>query len=390
MAALPVQTREVRPCRVRPVGSGGSRFTNGDTLFARITPCTENGKTGFVDCLATDEVATGSTEFIVLGPRPNVTCPRFVYYLAKNPAFRSFAISRMRGTSGRQRVPVNVFDDFEIGVPPLPEQRKIAAILSSVDDAIEKTQAVIDQVQFVKRGLMQELFTRGVAADGRVRPPQEKTPQLYKASPLGWIPAAWETALLDEIATRGSGHTPNKKRSDYWNGTLKWVSLADSWRLDRVHISDTDRKITQAGIEGSSAVLHPAGIVLLSRDAGVGKSAIATCEMAVSQHFMCWKCGPQLTNYYLYYWLQYRKREFERIAAGSTIPTIGLRFFQHYRLSVPIDIREQEIIAASLLSTDQRIFRLEDELQALRNVRSALMSVLLTGELRVIADRESA
>ena len=162
MAALPAETRGVRPCRVRPVGGGGSRFTNGDTLFARITPCTENGKTGLVDCLSTGEVATGSTEFIVLGPCPNVTLPRFIYYLAKNPAFRSFAISRMRGTSGRQRVPVNVFADFEVGVPRLPEQRKIAAILSSVDDAIEKTQAVIDQVQVVKRGLMQELLTRGL------------------------------------------------------------------------------------------------------------------------------------------------------------------------------------------------------------------------------------
>ena len=162
MATLPTETREVRPCRVKPVGGGGSRFTNGDTLFARITPCTENGKTGLVDCLSTGEVATGSTEFTVLGPRHELTLSRFIYYMAKSSVFRSFAISRMRGTSGRQRVPASVFDDFEVGIPPLPEQRKIAAILSSVDDTIEKTQAVIDQVQVVKRGLMQELLTRGL------------------------------------------------------------------------------------------------------------------------------------------------------------------------------------------------------------------------------------
>ena len=142
MAALPAETRRVHPRRVKPVGPGGSRFVNGDTLFARITPCTENGKTGLVGCLSTGEVATGSTEFIVLGPRPELTLPAYVYYLAKNPAFRSFAISQMTGTSGRQRVPASVFDDFEVEIPPLPEQRKIAAILSSVDNAIEKTQAV--------------------------------------------------------------------------------------------------------------------------------------------------------------------------------------------------------------------------------------------------------
>ena len=76
MAALPAETRKVRPCRVKPVGSGAPRFANGDTLFARITPCTENGKTGLVDFLPGEEVAAGSTEFIVLGPRPEITLPR--------------------------------------------------------------------------------------------------------------------------------------------------------------------------------------------------------------------------------------------------------------------------------------------------------------------------
>ena len=190
MAALPTEIREVRPRRVRPVGGGGSRFTNGDTLFARITPCTENGKTGLVDCLPTGEVATGSTEFIVLCPRHELTLPRFVYYMAKSPIFRSFAVSRMRGTSGRQRVPASVFDDFKVGVPPLPEQRKIAAILSSLDDAIEKTQAVIDQVQVVKRGLMQELLTRGLP--GRYT--------RFKQTEIGEIPEEWDFLPLRAMA----------------------------------------------------------------------------------------------------------------------------------------------------------------------------------------------
>ena len=190
MAALPTEIREVRPRRVRPVGGGGSRFTNGDTLFARITPCTENGKTGLVDCLPTGEVATGSTEFIVLCPRHELTLPRFVYYMAKSPIFRSFAVSRMRGTSGRQRVPASVFDDFKVGVPPLPEQRKIAAILSSVDDAIEKTQAVIDQVQVVKRGLMQELLTRGL--------PGRHT--RFKQTEIGKIPEEWAIVRIIDVA----------------------------------------------------------------------------------------------------------------------------------------------------------------------------------------------
>ena len=181
MAALPSETHAISCARTKCVDGGGARFTNGDTLFARITPCTENGKTGLVDRLGAGEVGAGSTEFIVLGPRENLTTPRFVYYLAKNPKFRAFAISRMRGTSGRQRVPASVFDAFEVGVPPLREQRKIAAILSSVDDTIDKTQAVIDQVQVVKRGLIQELLTRGMP--GRH--------MRFKQTEIGEIPEGW-------------------------------------------------------------------------------------------------------------------------------------------------------------------------------------------------------
>ena len=101
----------------------------------------------------------------------------------------------MRGTSGRQRVPANVFDDFEIGVPPLSEQDKIAAILSSVDDAIEKTQAVIDQVQVVKQGLMQELLTRGL--------PGRHT--RFKRTEIGEIPEEWEFLPLAELAEIPNG-----------------------------------------------------------------------------------------------------------------------------------------------------------------------------------------
>ena len=237
MAALPAETRGVRPCRVRPVGGGGSRFTNGDTLFARITPCTENGKTGLVDCLSTGEVATGSTEFIVLGPCPNVTLPRFIYYLAKNPAFRSFAISRMRGTSGRQRVPVNVFADFEVGVPRLPEQRKIAAILSSVDDAIEKTQAVIDQVQVVKRGLMQELLTRGL--------PGRHT--RFKQTEIGTIPWEWELKKLSEVASVQTGLAKTRGgcgHGERWSvvGTLRSRSERSRWFLGPHGNEGSERK----------------------------------------------------------------------------------------------------------------------------------------------------
>jgi len=290
--------------------------------------------------------------------------------------------SRSAG-GGRAGLTKAIIEKTPIQVPTRGEQRSIAEVLSTVDEIIEQTEGLIAKTHQTKAGLMHDLFTRGVTPDGQLRPPRDEAPQLYKESVLGWIPKEWEAGPLDRVALRGSGHTPNRSHPEYWNGGVKWVSLADSWRLDRVHISETDHEISHLGIENSSAVLHPPGIVLLSRDAGVGKSAITTREMAVSQHFMCWKCGPRLNNYFLYYWLQFRKWEFENIATGSTIPTIGLRFFERYRMSIPSHVAEQEQIGDSLFAADEETFALEEDLRKLRDLKAGLMHDLLTGRVRV-------
>lgn len=115
MASVPSNSSRVAHVAVRAFGSG-SKFRNGDTLLARITPCLENGKTAFVDFLEPGEVGWGSTEFIVLRPKPPLPEP-FAYFLCRDPGFRSFAIANMAGTTGRQRVPNDCFANYHIAVP---------------------------------------------------------------------------------------------------------------------------------------------------------------------------------------------------------------------------------------------------------------------------------
>lgn len=265
-------------------------------------------------------------------------------------------------------------------------QRKIAAILTTIDTAIEQTEALIEKYQHIKAGLMHDLFTRGVLPNGQLRPPREQAPELYQETAIGWIPRDWQYELLDNLAHRGSGHTPNKDHPEYWNDGVKWVSLADSNKLDQLYISDTELEISHKGIVNSSAVLHPAGIVVLSRDAGVGKSAITTEPMAVSQHFMCWKCDQKMDNHYLYYWLQFNKRTFENIAMGSTILTIGLPYFKRLRIACPVELFEQQAIANKLKSADTRIFAMQNDLAKLRKQKLGLMQDLLTGKVTVKVD----
>jgi type I restriction enzyme S subunit len=307
--------------------------------------------------------------------------PKYLYYALSE---RFDWIQHRRTGTGVPHVPKDLRRLLKLRYPKQRTvQQRIATILSGIDTAIEKTEALIAKYQQIKAGLMHDLFTRGVLPNGQLRPPREQAPELYQETAIGWIPKEWQYELLDKLALRGSGHTPNKNFPEYWNGGIKWVSLADSHRLDQLYISETELQISHKGIQNSSAVLHPAGIVVLSRDAGVGKSAITTEPMAVSQHFMCWKCDQKMDNHFLYYWLQFNKRTFENIAMGSTILTIGLPYFKKMKIACPIELEEQRNIAAKIKASDARIFSLQDELSKLKQQTQGLMHDLLTGKVLV-------
>ena len=117
--------------------TSGTKFRNGDTLLARITPCLENGKTAYVDILNGDEVAFGSTEYIILRKREGISDKEYIYYLSISPEFRDKAIKSMNGSSGRQRVQKDVLEESTIKLPSLQEQKKIVKVLSDLDKKIQ-------------------------------------------------------------------------------------------------------------------------------------------------------------------------------------------------------------------------------------------------------------
>ena len=127
---------------------GGAKFKNGDTIMARITPCLENGKTAYISSLEENEVAFGSTEYIVLRNIANVSDSKYIYYLAIYPLIRNIAIQSMVGSSGRQRVQQSVLENYEFMLPPICEQNRIANLLSSLDDKIELNRRINDNLIF--------------------------------------------------------------------------------------------------------------------------------------------------------------------------------------------------------------------------------------------------
>ncbi|HBY2284646.1 restriction endonuclease subunit S [Klebsiella pneumoniae] len=197
------------------------------------------------------------------------------------------------------------------------------------------------------------------------------------------IPKDWKYDLLDKFAVRCSGHTPSKSHPEYWDGGIKWISLTDSYRLDKGYVYATDKEISLEGIANSSAEIHPAETVVLSRDAGIGKSGVMAESMAVSQHFIAWKCDnkQKLNSWFLYNWLQFNKAEFERQAVGSTIKTIGLPYFKKLKIAVP-PYSEQKKIAQILSTWDKSIATTEQLLFNSQQQKKVLMQQLLTGKKR--------
>jgi type I restriction enzyme S subunit len=365
--------------KLNDIRSGYTPFAEGDLLFAKITPCMENGKGAHAVGL-TNSVGFGSTEFHVLRARGD-NSPRFLFHWLQSQSTRTRALAYMGGSAGQQRVQPDFFTNYRVKAIAPPEQVQIAAVLDTMDEAIAKTEAVIAKLRHVYAGLLNDLMTRGLDENGELRDCVSH-PERFQDTPVGHIPKEWEVCLLDDVAIRGSGHTPSKDFPAYWNGGIKWVSLADSEKLDRIYISATDKEISELGIENSSAMKHPAGTVILSRDAGIGKSAILAEEMAVSQHFMAWRCEKRLHNVFLYYWLQHNKPRFEAIAMGSTIKTIGLRYFKRLKIAIP-PIEEQGNAADALLASEEASSAEDFELKKLHQLKSGLMNDLLTGRVRV-------
>lgn len=192
MAAVPEGGGPIRYFGSRVFDRSGSHFALGDTLFARITPCTENGKVTQVAELNGSLVGFGSTEFIVLSPRASVADAEFVYQVVASQSVRRRAVARMLGSSGRQRVPTWFFA-AELTLPAfdLGEQQKIGRVLRSIDEAIQSAQAVIEATEDLRTALAQELLTRGMPG----------WHSEWKHVPgVGTMPACWEVLPLRSLA----------------------------------------------------------------------------------------------------------------------------------------------------------------------------------------------
>jgi len=259
--------------------------------------------------------------------------------------------------------------DLSIFSPPFSEQKKIAEILTTVDEAIEKTDQIIDKTKEAKTGLMQRLLTRGIGHKN------------FKKTEIGEIPEEWEVVRLKDIAQKFyNGGTPDTKVKDYWDGNIPWVTGAD---FENQRVSHIRRYITIEGVKNSATNVIPKGNLLVVTRTGVGKIAIAPFDIAISQDITgvildSEKALPK----YVYWLLNYKSERLRSIIQGTSINGLLREDLEIFPISLP-QIEEQKQIADILSSVDDEIDKESERKEQLEALKKGLMQVLLTGKIRV-------
>lgn len=339
--------------------SGGARFIEGDTLFARITPCLENGKICKVKGLE-NGVGFGSTEFLVFRGKENISDNDFIFYLSRWDEVRGFAESNFEGTSGRQRVPKSCFDNLFFDLPDLSEQQAIASILSSLDDKID----LLHRQNKTLESLAETLFRQWFVEE---------------------VDESWEVDQLGNIFDVGIGRTPPRKEQ-HWFSTnpndVKWISIKDM-SFDGVYIYSVSEYLTREAVEHFNVPIIPNNCVILSFKMTIGRLAITTEKMLSNEaiaHFVP-KTESNLFSEFLYLFLKTYK--FELLGSTSSIvESINSQMIKEMEIIIPDENRLKsfrEIIQPYFI----KIKTNQIQIRTLTQLRDTLLPKLMSGEVRV-------
>ena len=375
--------QQARP--LKDVRNGYTYFQEGDILFAKITPCMENGKGAHAVNLL-NGIGFGTTEFHVLRAKSRAH-PRFIYHWIMNEELRRKAEARMTGSAGQRRVPASFFGEFKVPLLPFPEQRRIAEILDTIDEAIQKTEALISKLKAMKQGLLHDLFTRGLDKNGKLRDPKAH-PEQFKDSPLGRIPKDWATVRLSKVCKHiTKGATPTTYGHS-WAKTgilfLRSECVCDGW-----FSIEGAEYITEAAHKSMSRSVIKGGDILVTITGNIGRVCRYPENMAeanINQHIARIRLvdTEKFNSDFVLWALQdaRQKNLLELEITGLAYPQIGLAQVQAIQLPNP-SINEQHLIASSLNAQDARIRAEEHHCDKLKLQKKGLMHDLLTGKARV-------
>jgi type I restriction enzyme S subunit len=317
---------------------------------------------------------------------------KFLFYRLKNLDFQDYIVCTAQGSANQASITLKDIFNFKFYLPPLPEQKAIARILSSLDDKIELNQQMNRTLEAQARAIFKSWFVdfdpvrakmEGRQPAGMDGATAALSPDAFEESELGMIPKGWEVSTIGESVHIYGGSTPSTKNSAYWEGgDIQWATPKDLSNLQNSVLLQTERRITELGLAQIGSGLLPKGTVLLSSRAPIGYLAISEIPVTINQGFIAMVCDKNLSNYYVLYWTLNNLDTIKGRANGTTFLEISKYNFRPISIIIP----DKNILSqfnSKIEPLYKRIVSNIRESQNLATLRDFLLPKLMSGEIRV-------
>ena len=419
MAAVSDVHGTITDPQVRPYGEvrkGFTHFADGDVIFAKITPCMENGKAASVRGM-TNRLACGTTEFYVFRSLGAVN-QDYLFHFVRQESYRTAARAQMQSGVGQARVPKDFVLNTTLPTPPLAEQRRIVSKIESLQERSSRAREALSEVgplleQF-RQSVLAAAFRGDLTADwreahpdvesassmvARIQPPPPPSRAdsateneidgdcgLSVGPTNRPIPSTWQCTRLTRVAQLVTGHTPSRKHPEYWDGGIPWIGIKDARDRNGCVITETQQHVTELGLANSASRLLPAGTVLVTRTTNsIGYSVVLGKEMATSQDFVGWVLPKEINPQFLMYLMLAEYHGLRRFAKGSTSnPTVYFSEVLAFHVALPPTDEQNEIVARveSMLATiDQQARSAAESLSELTKLHQSILAKAFRGEL---------
>lgn len=366
--------------------TSGTKFRNGDTLLARITPCLENGKTAQVDILDENEVGFGSTEYIVLREKLGITDNDFIYYMSICPEFRNVAIKAMNGSSGRQRVQKDVLENSEFLLPSLEEQKAIAKILSDLDKKIETNNKINKNLEEMAQAIFKQWFVDFEFPNEEGEPYKSSGGEMVE-SELGMIPKGWSSAFIGEMCDI----TSSKRifMNEYVPNGIPFYRSKEVIQRSKGNNISTELFISEekyCDIKSKFGVPETNDILLTSVGTLGVSYLVEDEEFYFKDGNLTWfkNFKSASINSYIFNFLNSRVgiNCIDSISIGSTQKALTISSLKNIKLIKP-EINILEKFHTIFKPNMQEIRRRNGESDKLKITRDTLLPKLMSGEIRV-------
>jgi type I restriction enzyme S subunit len=338
------------------------------------------GMSGIVKNLPAPTTVNGSIAVI----RPHASLASgFLFYSINGQRFQRLIWLRRAGLGVPHLFQADL-REFKVSLPSVAEQNSVDEILSTLDETIEQTEMLIAKYQQMKAGLMQDLFTRGVTPDGRLRPTCAQALHLYKESPLGWIPREWDVQPLSELAQIDRGKFSVRPRNDprYYDGPYPFIQTGDVALSGGRLLFASCQSLNAKGLAVSR--LFERGTIMVTIAANIADTCTLGVPMCAPDSLVGIKPYRDELTQFIELCIRRRKHWFESRAPQTAQKNINLSDLRPMLVPVPTE-REIGHIVQAFDSLERSTEANESQLNKLRQLKLGLMHDLLTGRVRVKA-----